>query len=227
MEQSIVKTMKILSKKTDAFFSEDHFKLEFAIEINKLLNAKGNKFDIIPEYTHIEKNARGEDVRMIFDIMIISSRTGDKTAIEFKYKTRRQKDLRVLKKYEYSLANQAATNLARFDCWSDIERLEYERDDKSRIKEGYFLFITNVMAYRSSKKGSMSQFDMVEGKHSKGTKSIDDSVTVLSCGKLRKQHNLRFNDLAHQGSIDIRNDYDFHYCDFGSSGFKSLLVKIK
>jgi len=218
-----------LSSRTDAFFSEDHLKLEFAFELNRLLNSKTVKFDIIPEFSYVGKNAIGKDVRMIFDLMIIEKGSEEKTAIEFKYKTKNQNGLKALHEYDYAAKSQAALNLGRFDCWCDIERLEYEKE-RNLIKEGYFIFITNDPAYwqaNGMKSGSMQKgsLSLESGPHNHDDKILPSTASINSWTKKRLERNLRFSN--DKSGICIKGDYGFEYVDFGKARFKSLLVAVK
>ena len=229
MKQEIRQALKNLSSDTDAFFSEDHFKLEFAIELDALLNEPKREFDIIPEFPYDAKSAAGQDVHMIFDLMIIEKSSGNRAAIEFKYKTKEQKNLKVLKAYAYQPKSQRGLIPGRFDCWSDIERLEYEKE-QGYLAEGYFIFVTNDSAYYqaggstpgSSQSGS---FSLESGKHVHEIKTLPTNAPKNTWGNRRIDHSLRFPNGAK--GILIKGDYDFQYDPFGQAGFKSLLVEVK
>lgn len=148
-EKSNVKEiLNILRDKIGFFANEAHFQMSFIV---KAMSLYKDKFILIPEYpinSLLEKDKLDN-----IDLLIIDSETKEKTFIEFKHKTTNtsKKSLSVEVKdagVVITPTKMDAQDLGRFDCWSDIERLEsYKLDKNSTISNAFFILISNDSKY--------------------------------------------------------------------------------
>jgi hypothetical protein len=125
----IASFLKSLAQKRPVFHSEKDFQLHFAWEM------KEHNYDVRLEY-----DPRCFDANAAIDIMLPK----DQIAIELKYKSRL-----FVHEYNgeaYALKNHAAEDVARYDFWKDVWRLEtVVRTGKARC--GYAIFVTNNPGY--------------------------------------------------------------------------------
>lgn len=220
-----------LKKSPNCYVSEAHIQLQFAIIGARLL---GNQFDFIPEFPgHTEYSTNAEQ-KTEFDLLVFDKKTGHKTLIEFKYKTKnnaektKREEFPVVFGKWLKLANDGAHNPNRYDCWRDIYRIEQNVKHKE-VNNGFFIFVTNDKAYIDNA-GSNSvfckgdDFSLMPGRHIHQTKRVAQNVKASSAGAFRKSN-----------PITIDNDYDFEYKDFQDftnvkkpyNKFQYLLVEIK
>mgnify|MGYP000940223012 CR=1 FL=1 len=200
-----------LKNSQSCYVSEAHIQLQFAIIGARLL---GNQFDFIPEFPGHTAYSTNAEQKTEFDLLVFDKKTGHKTLIEFKYKTKNEVQ-KNKQRMQYpvvlggtlQLANHGAQNLNRYDCWRDIYRIEQNVKHKD-VNNGFFIFVTNDMAY-IKKDGSNSvfckedDFSLKPGKHNSQTKKVDPNVKDSSAGAFRKSN-----------PIIIENDYYFEYKDF-------------
>lgn len=170
--------MDELAKNPGFFASEAHFQMAFATEVLKLNVDDDNKYNerfvVYPEFPmkrkkNVNKNDVTQDTndndenfeRDEIDLLIRDNTLNEWIMIEFKHKTANtsNKSLEVKMKIDDKLSltleptQMGAQNLGKFDCWSDIERLEdyvYDKDDNDEsidVKRAYFILITNDEAY--------------------------------------------------------------------------------
>lgn len=130
--QNIVETLNTLSQTRPIFHSEADFQHELAIAL------RDNGYACRLEVPFVMR-VNGEDTNLELDILVIEE--GDKkTAIELKY---------VKKRYEgthgnehFDLANSWGTNLSRFDCFADLQRVS-ALVDAGEATKGFAIFLTN------------------------------------------------------------------------------------
>ena len=211
----VVDIMEKLSKRFDAFFSEQHFVFEFTLE----LKSKFHNANIIHEY-------RFEDSINTFEIDVLALLENNKYVFEFKYRT--AESSRPINIYDLpnQLKNQGACDFGCFDCWSDIERNEYLLREKCFCKNSFFIFLTNDSCYydginksgRPVRYSIFNDFLMTNG-YKKNNHKISGSPTKESIGRKRYNHNLRA-----LREIRLNNQYLFEYKPFGKEGFKYLLL---
>jgi hypothetical protein len=145
---NVKEVLNILRDEIGFFANEAHFQMSF---ISKAMSLYKNKFILIPEYPI--KSLLETDKLDNIDLLIIDSETEEKTFIEFKHKTTNtsKESLKVKVKdagVEIKPTKMDAQNLGRFDCWSDIERLEsYRLDKNSNISNAFFILISNDSKY--------------------------------------------------------------------------------
>jgi hypothetical protein len=128
--------------------------------------------------------------RMELDIWVVERHplTGAqyRTAIELKYKTRRASAH--FAGEQFSLTQQAATPLGRYDFWKDVYRLETVRHARS-ADEAWVVFLTNDSAYYGSNggRGNGTAFSIANGRNvTAGTQmGWRSAVNPASLGKQR------------------------------------------
>lgn len=125
------KTLEILSLRRPVFHSEADFQHELAIELNK----NGYKVRLeVPRTVSI----KGVPVAVEIDLLVKSEIW---TAIELKYVKQRAEI-----EYDgesFNLLNSWGTNLSRFDCLSDLQRVE-ALVAAGDVKKGFTIFLSNV-----------------------------------------------------------------------------------
>ena len=150
--------MDDLQKNAPFFASEAQFQMSFAA---KVLQLYGKQFVVIPEYP-LMRGAKRDEI----DLMIIDTEDSNKTLIEFKHKTLNIAsnpikvplyfdDTVINNKWEPT--NMGAPELGVYDCWSDIERLEWYSSKKECAK-AYFIFLTNDPRYWDKAVGRTRQY---------------------------------------------------------------------
>lgn len=203
--------IEALRRSRFCYVSEAHIQLQFAIIGAQMC---GGQFDFIPEFPGHTAYSENAERKTEFDLLVFDKKTGDKTLIEFKYKTKNEVQ-KNKQRMQYpvvlggtlQLANHGAQNPNRYDCWRDIYRIEQNVKHKD-VNNGFFIFVTNDMAY-IDKDGSNSvfckgdDFSLKPGKHHCQTKNVDPTVKDSSAGAFRKNN-----------PIKIENEYDFQYADF-------------
>lgn len=137
-----------LRKDVGYFANEAHFQMSF---VAKVMELYGKRFVLIPEYP-INSNLNTGKVDNIDLLIIDSNNNNEKTFIEFKHKTTNTEkgSLKVtVKNANISITPKPnSLNLGRFDCWSDIERLErYRGNPGLGISIAFFILITNDLGY--------------------------------------------------------------------------------
>lgn len=206
----VVQIIDELKKSAFCYVSEAHIQLQFAIiGAHKF----GNQFDFIPEFPGHTAYSTNAEQKTEFDLLAFDKKTGEKTLIEFKYKTKnnaektKREEFPVVFGKWLKLANDGAHNPNRYDCWRDIYRIEQNVKHKE-VNNGFFIFVTNDSAY-IDKDGSNSvfckgdDFSLMPVKHQHQTKKVDPNVKDSSAGAFRKSN-----------PIKIENNYDFKYKDF-------------
>ena len=161
--------MKALQKNIGFFASEAHFQMSFAAEILKKYK---DKFAIVPEYpttrkittkyyeneTTISKiDEKTDEIDLVVVDMEDKDENGNnkKTYIEFKHKTTNTSSeslvvpVKNLPGVSIIPTSMAAQDLGRFDCWSDIERLEYYKKHGANL--AFFILVTNDETFWNDK----------------------------------------------------------------------------
>lgn len=202
--------IEALKRSRFCYVSEAHIQLQFAIIGAQMF---GDQFDFIPEFPGHTAYSENAEQKTEFDLLAFDKKTGEKTLIEFKYKTKNIADKDKREKFPVvfgnwlKLANDGAHNPNRYDCWRDIYRIEQNVKHKE-VNNGFFIFVTNDKAY-IDKDGSNSvfckrdDFSLMQGEHKHQTKKVDPNVKDSSAGAFRKSN-----------PIIIENDYYFEYKDF-------------
>lgn len=150
--------MKDLSAQRPIFHSEADFQHALAWSIHKTFPDA----DVRLEFP-LEVGGRQ------FHVDIWVSRPGASLAVELKYKTRRL-TTRIAQE-SFRLKDQAAQDLARYDFFKDVYRLE-QVSRKSPTTTGLAIFLTNDSAYwnRPTRQAPVdAQFRIHEGRIASGT----------------------------------------------------------
>lgn len=227
-KKEIDKIMNKLKESPGFFVSEAHFQMSFAKELIQL-----KKYSIYPEYpVKGMPGEDGKDKRDEIDLCVVDKHN-KKTFIEFKYKTKENKV--VINNDEgipIILKNHLAQNLGRYDCWKDIERLEFHVKKKD-ADQGFFIFVTNDNAYKNDNNLEKSKFGQAfsikDGNHQAGKKEWPDKEAWNGDDEKRKK-SIGKNRLD---PIEIGNDYVIKYSSFNKakSGnnkeFYQMIVEIK
>ena len=194
-----------IAYKDHFFVSEAHLQTEFIIAAAELYPENNYYPEINPE----------KEKTIHFDLLIKTKH--QKVLIEFKYITREYSEdvdgMHLLVKSHMSLYKR------RYDCWKDIERIEYYSKNKnSDIDYGYFILLTNAPSiWNESKRDCLDKdFHINAGEH---------------IAKIKKWDILPKGIKDRIDSIEITNNYTFQYNDFYNSNkqngeFKSLIVEI-
>ena len=195
------------------FVSEAHFQMSFVLKGFELFS---NEFAFIPEYPII----RDESLKIVdyIDLCIVDSDTSELTFIEFKHKTSNThpEHLKVTMRnvnIEFSPTRMLAENPARFDCWSDIERLERHKE-KGHAANCFFVFLTNNPKFwEEDGTGSRygSSFGLNESHYDGEIKcwsGWDDQQQTIDSSRKRGIGRTR------NRAIVIHHDYDFDWADF-------------
>ena len=123
----VVQIIDELKKSAFCYVSEAHIQLQFAIIGARLL---GNQFDFIPEFPGHTAYSTNAEQKTEFDLLVFDKNTGDKTLIEFKYKTKNNAEKNKREEFPVvfgkwlKLAYDGAHNPNRYDCWRDIYRID-------------------------------------------------------------------------------------------------------
>lgn len=192
------------------FANEAHFQMSF---VAKVMELHGKRFVLIPEYP-INSNLNTGKVDNIDLLIIDCEKNGEKTFIEFKHKTtnteKRSLQVTVKNARVQITPKPNSLNLGRFDCWSDIERLESYKAS-AVISNAFFILITNDSGYWSKPKGGKfgDAFRMDCKFFAKGPKTWESwngkTVNPAQLGAISKTRNR---------AINIKNSYTFDWDDF-------------
>ncbi len=201
---------KFMQANDELFFNERDFQMHLAVYLRSL-----EKYDDVDvEYYVPHKTLKdyiwGNELRL--DILV--EKDGEYAPIELKYKTKEVKknlprfgetisDILVMK-------DQQAHNLARYDFWKDVRRVELVRNRFSRVKGGLAVFYTNDETYLKCPREQSLDFllSMSEGKHSK-VKNWSDASSATAKGhpnfEVEKEYSIQWQDRKVAG-------VDMHYC---------------
>ena len=209
IEVHVKKIIDNMRKKYKCFVSERHLQVAFAIELANVI--KGSK--LYPEFVFASKNNMHID--LIADI------NGKMIAFEFKYITCYFED--DVDGRHIKLRNHSAIDVRRYDCLSDISRLEKLKHDKD-INEGYFYLITNMQGFWFEKNNNKDTVDADFRFNKRITEGIKRWSKIASKGTIKHR----------DAPIKINNNYDVIFEDYykfefgkGHGNFKQLLIRIK
>ena len=195
-----------MEKSFGLFASEAQLQLSFALAAYKLY---GNRFSYIPEYPDSLSGFKRDEV----DLLIIDNLTKEKTMIEFKFKTTNYSnhsleiDLLGGVKIKPTIMNSG--NLGRYDCWSDIERLENYKSC-GKAKACFFVFVTNDDNFLNKPK---SECDFsVENSVSNGKKKMMWDDSKQTNGVLPTGHpKIKSIGTTRNRPLVIKGEYTFIY----------------
>lgn len=122
-----------LARKRPIFHNEADFQHALAWEIREQCESKIR----LERLVEIESNRR-----TYLDIWV--EKDGRRTAIELKYKTRAFEY--TIEGEKFSLRNQGAHDIGRYDVIKDLQRLE-QMVKRNVVDEGYLIFLTNDTSY--------------------------------------------------------------------------------
>ncbi|MEI7901762.1 MAG: hypothetical protein WCK89_16030 [bacterium] len=141
-----------LAVRRPIFHSEFDFQHELAWQIHNSFRDSGIR---------LEFPIAVADRRMEIDIWV--THEARRIAVELKYKTRAANVNHFGE--QFNLAQHAATPLARYDTWRDVERLECLRT-AGLADEAWAIFLTNDSGYWSNRpaRGNGAEFSLHEGR---------------------------------------------------------------
>lgn len=151
------------------FYNERDLQMHLALYLDK--SRHYDNVDV--EYYVPESVLKPEyvwDSEMKVDIVV--SKDGNFVPIELKYKTKEIKNGsldrfgKVCKGIQI-VKNQAAQNLAKYDFWKDVRRIEILKSKFRNIEGGICLFLTNDQSYQKEPNNSAKckSFSMSQGLH--------------------------------------------------------------
>jgi hypothetical protein len=145
-------TLKSLAQRRPIFHSEFDFQHELAWEIHN---------SIPGVQLRLERPVRIGQRRIELDISAIDNH--HRVAIELKYKTKKNQIFHGGEQFD--LAQHAATPLARYDAWRDVERLENLRGN-NLSDDAWMIFLTNDASYWSihPAQGNGTAFSLHDGR---------------------------------------------------------------
>lgn len=140
--------------------------------------------------------------------------------IEFKYKIKDTSlKLPIAQGVLFSPAKNGSVNLACYDCWHDIERIEKHKLNR-KVQNGFFILITNDSKFWTGKYQSKygPDFNMKSGSHMQEVKKWN----YFNKGSLSEKR---------KDDIGIKQQYDFDYKPFvniakKNGTFNQLIVEI-
>ena len=162
----VEEVMKWLEKNVPFYASEAQLQMSFVAGAIEKYGT--DRFIFIPEYSVVRKKFNDEECgkRDEIDLVIVDTKDKNKkTFIEFKHKTfgyegdvsKRIPQFAVPLQYKKTIingvfqpTNMGAVDLGSYDCWSDIERLEYYKNKQDECDNAFFIFITNDERYWNS-----------------------------------------------------------------------------
>ena len=202
----ITEIMKEYAATGRVFFNEAHFQYEFTLELFNLLGSKDWRYEI--EY-HQSSNWK-------IDLVVTNNKSGEKYAIEFKYKTKAEL-VEIRPGLIINLKNQSAQDESRYNCWMDISRIE--ELTTLGFKGGFFLFITNdeKLIQPVKNKNQDYQFDISAGSQPKYPSPLSWKDPNLSTAK------------KYPKKLYIKNSYTFEYSSYEKpfENYKYLVVPIE
>ena len=207
--KQVNKIIDNLRKNNKCFVSERHLQVSFAIELFKLIN----NCRLYPEFVFADKNN--------IHIDLIAYIGNKKIAFEFKYITCYFED--IVNGMHIKLRNHSAIDVRRYDCLSDISRLEKLKLDND-IDEGYLYLVTNMKGFWSEKGNNKDTVDAdfrFNNKITKGTKRWSEKA---SKGTIK--HRDKLIKINSDYNVKFENYYSFE-TGYGHREFKQLLIKIK
>lgn len=209
IQKQIKKIIDNLRKNNKCFVSERHLQVSFAIEFSNIINNSR----LYPEFVFADKNNMHIDL-----IAYIGNK---RIAFEFKYITCYFED--IVSNIHIKLRNHSAIDVRRYDCLSDISRLEKLKRDND-IDEGYFYLVTNMKGFWSESSNNKDTVDADFRFNDKITKGIKRWSKKASKGTIKHRDKL----------ITINNNYNVKFENYhlfetgnGHREFKQLLIKIK
>ena len=148
---------------------------------------------------------------------IVVEYNGEFCPIELKYKTKQGKEDLDIKRFGESLEgvvilkNQSAQDLARYDFWKDIRRIELVKGRFEKVSGGLAIFVTNDPAYKKSprKDSNNLHFSLEGGTHSKKKNWVDNK---RPCAENRPNFEVNKDYEIRWDNYTIGKETNFHYC---------------
>ena len=212
---SINKEINQLSKIRKIFYSEADFQHSFGLLLSKKCDFQ-IRLEIPFEMPHFVKGL-DEKLKVELDIFLPKEKVG----IELKYKTK----VGTFEEHgeTFKLKQHGAQNLARFDFFDDIRRLQLLKKHK-KIEKGYAIFLTNDPLY----------WEPIKRKNFSSNFSMEDKRVIMSNTNLGwtgnpSEGSVTIKRLSPNNPIFIENNHQFNWCQYSQiekSSFKYLIAEI-
>jgi hypothetical protein len=212
-KQDIIEALNTLSEVRPVFHSEADFQHELA----HILAIKGVNCRLEKPCSIL---VNGEQIRVELDILVIENGQNE-TVIELKYVKKRYAG--VHNNEHFDLANSWGTNLSRFDCFADLQRVS-ALVNAGKASNGFCIFLTNqenAWNHDVTASGNLgSQFSIHEGR-------------VLVAGEILNwignphEGNVGTKRLPPYCPIEINQNVELKWIDYSNSGtcFRYLLLE--
>lgn len=205
-----------ISKERSVFYSEADFQHTLGLHLSKDKNCDV-RLETPFEIPHFVKKL-DKKLKVELDIFLPKEKVG----IELKYKTK----VGTFEEHgeTFKLKQHGAQNLARFDFFDDIRRLQLLKKHK-KIEKGYAVFLTNDPLYWEpiKRKNFSSNFSMED-------KRVIKPNTNLGWIGNPREGSVTRKRLSPNNPILIENNQQLNWCQYSQiekSIFKYLIVEIK
>lgn len=193
------------------FLCERQFQFDLAQEISKTFN----NYAVHLEFPS-EKNCCD---RLLFYYIVIEEKN-QYFVIELKYKTKNA-DI-IYKNNKYSLKNQSAQDLGRFDFLKDISRIEQwnQFNPNRTFAGGVAMILTNDSSYWE-KTGENCNYEAF---------ALKDETTIVAGKKEWSSENLNYVGKARKNGLNLLHDYTVKWVNYHkdeNNEFRYLLEEIK
>ena len=204
-----------LTKIRSIFHSEADFQHSLGLLLSKKFTFHV-RLETPFEIPHYNKKSN-KKLKVELDIFMPKEKIG----IELKYKTKEG----IFEEHgeTFKLKQHGAQNLARFDFFDDIRRLQLLKKHK-KIEKGYAIFLTNDSLYWEpiKRKNFSSNFSMED-------KRVIMSNTTLGWTGNPSEGSVTIKRLSPNNPIFIENNHQFNWCQYSQiekSSFKYLIAEI-
>ena len=204
-----------ISNERSVFYSEADFQHTLGLHLSKDKDCDV-RLETPFEISHFVKES-DKKLKVELDIFLPKEKVG----IELKYKTK----VGTFEEHgeTFKLKQHGAQNLARFDFFDDIRRLQLLKKHK-KIEKGYAIFLTNDPLY----------WEPIKRKNFSSNFSMEDKRVIMSNTNLGwtgnpSEGSVTIKRLSPNNPIFIENNHQFNwyqYSQIEKSSFKYLIVEI-
>lgn len=193
------------------FLCERQFQFDLAQEISKNFNNC---------VVHLEFPSEKPCCGRLAFYDIVLEEENQYFVIELKYKTK-SADI-FYKNIKYSLKNQSAQDLGRFDFLKDISRIEQwnQFNPNRTFAGGVAVILTNDSSYWK-KTGENCNYEAF---------ALKDKTTIVAGKKQWSSENLNYDGHDRKNGLNLLNDYDIKWVNYykdENNEFRYLLEEIK
>lgn len=200
----------LLRKDKELLFNERDFQMHLATFLRHTSHYDDVDVEYYVPFSELKDYIWENELRL--DILL--RKADEFLPIELKYKTKLLE--KNLKRFNENLAkvtvmkNQGAQDLAMYDFWKDVRRIELVRNRFSAVKNGLAIFLTNDKSYLNTGRNTSNNFNfnMCEGIHHKEKHWLRPEVSTAK-GRpnfdVEKDYNIHWNK-------SVFEEIDFNYC---------------